>query len=65
LDYLNIIVYPLNELLMHGRRNAAIGVDPVPPKQQAIGSFAFNDKEGREQSFGPDHQVHVQEALGI
>jgi hypothetical protein len=52
-------------LLMHGRWNAAIGMDPVPPKQQAIGSFAFNDKESCEQSFGPDHQVHVHAALGI
>jgi hypothetical protein len=50
---------------MHGRWDAAIGMDPFPPKQQAIGSFAFNDKEGRKQCFGPDHQVHAHAALGI
>jgi hypothetical protein len=40
-------------------------MDPVPPKQQAIGSFAFDDKEGCEQCLGPNHQVHVHAALGI
>jgi hypothetical protein len=65
LDYLNVIIYPLNELLMHGRWDAAIGMDPIPSEQQAISSFAFNDQEGREQSLGIDHQVHVHAALGI
>jgi hypothetical protein len=65
LDHLNIVIYPLNELLMHGRWDAAVGVDSVPPKQQAIGSFAFDDKEGREQCLGPNHQVHVHAPFGI
>jgi hypothetical protein len=65
LDHFNIVIYPLNELLMHGRWDAAIGMDPVPPKQHAIRSFAFNNEEGCEQSFGPDHQVHMHAALGI
>jgi hypothetical protein len=65
LGYFNVIIYPLNELLMHGRWDAAIGMDPILSEQQAISSFAFNDKEGREQSFGPDHQVHVHAALCI
>jgi hypothetical protein len=65
LDYFNVIIYPLNKLLVHGRWDAAIGMDPVLPKQQAVSSFAFNDKEGREHSLGSDHQVHVHAALGI
>jgi hypothetical protein len=65
LDYFYIIIYPLNKLLVHGRWDAAVCVDPVSSKQQAINPFALNDKEGREQSLGPDHQVHVHAALGI
>jgi hypothetical protein len=65
LDYFNVIIYPLNELLVHGRWDAAIGMDPIPPKQQAVSSFAFNDKEGHGQSLGSDHQVHLHAALGI
>jgi hypothetical protein len=51
--------------LMHGRWDAAICMDPVPSKQQAICPFALNDKEGREQSLRPDHQVHMNAALGF
>jgi hypothetical protein len=65
LDYFNVIIYPLNKLLVHGRWDAAVGMNPVPSKQQAISSLALNDKEGREQSFGPSHQIHVHAALGI
>jgi hypothetical protein len=65
LDYFNVIIYPLNKLLVHGIWDAAVGMDPVPSKQQVVNSFAFNDKEGCEQSLGPDHQVHVHAALGI
>jgi hypothetical protein len=55
----------LNKMLVHGRWDAAICMDPVPSKQQAISPFALNDKEGHEQSLGSDHQVHVHAALGI
>jgi hypothetical protein len=55
----------LNELLLHGRWDAAVGMNPDPSKKQAVNSFAFNDKEGREQSLGPDHQVHMHAALDI
>jgi hypothetical protein len=55
----------LNKLLMHGRWDAAICMDPVPSKQQAICPFALNDKEGCEQSLGPDHQVYMYAALGV
>jgi hypothetical protein len=27
--------------------------------------FAFNDKEGRKQSLGSDHQIHMYAALGV
>jgi hypothetical protein len=40
-------------------------MDSVPSKQQAVTSFALNDKEGREKSLGPNHQVNVHAALGI
>jgi hypothetical protein len=40
-------------------------MNPVLSKQQAVSPFVFNDKEGREQGLGPDHQVHVHAALGI
>jgi hypothetical protein len=33
LDYLNIIIYPLDDLLMHGRWDATVGVNPVPSEQ--------------------------------
>jgi hypothetical protein len=50
---------------VHGRWDAAVCMDPVPSKQQAICPFALNDKEGREQSFRPDHQVHMHAAHGV
>jgi hypothetical protein len=51
--------------LVHGRWDAAVGMDPVPSKQQAVRSFALNDKEGCELRFGPNHQVHMHAALSI
>jgi hypothetical protein len=51
--------------LMHGIWDAAICMNPVPSKEQAIRPFALNDKEGCEQSFRPDHQVHMYTALGV
>jgi hypothetical protein len=45
--------------------DAAVCMNPIPSEQQAVSPFALNDKEGREQSFGRDHQVHMHTALGI
>jgi hypothetical protein len=65
LDDLNLIVHPLDKLLMHGGWDATVGMNPVPPKQQAVGSFTFDDKEGSEQRLGSNHQIHVNASLGI
>jgi hypothetical protein len=63
LDNFHIVIYPLNKLLMHSRWNAAVRMDPIPSKQQAICPFAFNDKEGCKQSLRSDHQIHMYTAL--
>jgi hypothetical protein len=65
LDHLNIIIHPLNELLMHGGWDTAIGVNPVPPKQQAVGSFALDDKEGWEQCVGNSGKPVTLETLSL
>jgi hypothetical protein len=65
MDHFYIIIHPLNKLLMHGRWDAAICMNPVPSRKQAICPFALNEKEGREQGLRPDHQIHMYTALGV
>jgi hypothetical protein len=45
MHYLNLIVGPLNQELMQSRRNAAVGVNPIMTKNDAIVTLHLNDEE--------------------
>ena len=56
LDYLDIVSLPLDEALVHCRRDAAIGMDPVTTKEQIVRPFAVDDEESSRQSLTPNRQ---------
>jgi hypothetical protein len=42
--YLNLVVDPLNQELMHNRRNTVVCVNPIVAKNNAIVTLHLNDK---------------------
>ena len=45
LNHFDVVSLPLDEALVHYRRDATIGVDPVMTQEQTICSFTINDEE--------------------
>jgi hypothetical protein len=53
MHYLNLVVDPLNQELMQSRRNAAVGVNPIMTKNDAIVTLHLNDEEWGSEWFAP------------
>jgi hypothetical protein len=45
MDYFYFISIPLNQTLMHRRRNIAIGMVPISPKQDGVRALVVDNKE--------------------
>jgi hypothetical protein len=45
MNHLYLISIPLNQTLVHHGRDAAIGVDPIPPKYDSVCTLAVDDEE--------------------
>jgi hypothetical protein len=44
MDYFYFISIPLNQALVHSRRDTAIGMDPISPKQDGVRALAVDKK---------------------
>jgi hypothetical protein len=55
---LNIITGPLNQELMQGRRYATVGINPIPPQDNAIITLHLGDEERGSQSLASHGQLH-------
>ena len=57
--YLNSIVNPLNQALMHSKWNVTIGMYPIPTQQQTIWTFAINNEESSGKSLTANCQINT------
>jgi hypothetical protein len=63
MNYFHFITIPLNHTLVHHRRDAAVGTNPIPPKQDSACTLVVNDEERSWDSLASHSQIHVENAL--
>jgi hypothetical protein len=49
--------------LVHRRRDAAVGMNPIHPKQDNARALATDDEERSQDSFASHGQIHVKNTL--
>jgi hypothetical protein len=60
---LNIITNPINQKMVQGRRYATVGMNPIPPQDNAIITLHLSDEECSGQSLAPHGQLHGNNSL--
>jgi hypothetical protein len=64
-NYLNLIVDPLNQQLAQSRGNATIGVNPIAAKNNTIVTLHLNDEECGRERLAPYGELHRDDAFGL
>jgi hypothetical protein len=57
-NYLNLVVDPLNQELMQSRENATIGVNPIAAKNNTIVTLHLDDEESGSKRFAPNGELN-------
>jgi hypothetical protein len=63
MNHLYFISILLNQTLVHRGRNAAVGVNPIPPKLDGVSTLVVDDKERGGDSLASHGQIHIKDAL--
>jgi hypothetical protein len=58
MNYLNLIVDPLNQELVQSRGNATIVIYPIMAKNNTIATLHLNDKECDSKRLAPNDELH-------
>jgi hypothetical protein len=59
----HFITIPLNQTLVHRRRDAAVGMNPIHPEQHSVCTLVVDDEERSWDSLASHGQIHVENAL--
>jgi hypothetical protein len=57
-NYLNLIVDPLNQELVQSRGNATIGVNPIATKNNTIVTLHLDDEKCSSKRLAPNGELH-------
>jgi hypothetical protein len=57
-NYLDLIVDPLNQELVQSRRNATIGMNPIVAKNNTIVTLHLDDEECGSERLAPYGELH-------
>jgi hypothetical protein len=63
MNYFHFVTIPLNQTLVHHRRDAAIGMNPIPPEQDSACTLVADDEERSWDSLASHGQIHVENTL--
>jgi hypothetical protein len=64
-NYLNLIVDPLNQELVQSRGNTTIGVNPIAAKNNTVVTLHLNDEECGSKRFAPNGELHGYDTSGL
>jgi hypothetical protein len=65
MNYLNLIIDPLNQELVQSRGNTMIGVNPIMTKNNTIVTLHLDDEECGSKRLAPYGELHGYDALGF
>jgi hypothetical protein len=57
-NYLDLIIDPLNQELVQSRRNATIGMNPIVAKNNTIVTLHLDDEECGSERLAPYGELH-------
>jgi hypothetical protein len=64
-NYLDLIIDPLNQELVQSRGNAIIGVNPIAAKNNTIVTLHLNDEECGSERLAPNGELHGDDASSL
>jgi hypothetical protein len=65
MNYLNLVIDPLNQELVQSRGNTIIGVNPIVTKNNTIVTMHIDDEECGSKRLAPYGELHGYDAFGF